>query len=149
MAKGTIPETSVKVYGTCCTYVQRRRVYCNVLVQCTMPTQRKRGIGWVMFEVTGHRFTLTSSTQTGSKFNWWNVCSHVIWQSTELAFSSSRFVSLSSTRAIWRRCSDLKSPSFQKPESDIIFISRSTTKLLSLLWRRQMAYSSGRFLTFQ
>ena len=40
---GTVPQTSAKVYGACYTST-KRRVYCNVLVQCAVATQRERGI---------------------------------------------------------------------------------------------------------
>ena len=40
---GIVPETRLKSMGACCTSVQRR-VYCNVLAQCTEATQRERGI---------------------------------------------------------------------------------------------------------
>ena len=39
----TVPETSAKVYGTCCTSKQHH-VYCNVLVQCVVVTQHEWGI---------------------------------------------------------------------------------------------------------
>ena len=43
--QGTVPETSAKVYGACCPSAQRHlHVYCNVLVQCAIATQRERGI---------------------------------------------------------------------------------------------------------
>ena len=40
---GTVPETSAKVCGTCCTSAQRH-IHRNVLVQCAVTTQRERSI---------------------------------------------------------------------------------------------------------